>query len=75
MAFINTYREQQREQRNTRVAQPIASPPVGSVSGGGLADAGDRRPATALSSAIPDLLGSPLGVLYVPFAFVVPDVD
>eukprot|EP00974_Lingulodinium_polyedra_P037579 3605070-Lingulodinium_polyedra.AAC.1 len=74
MALINTYREQQREQRNTHVAQPIAATPAGSASGGVFADAGAGRPVTALSSTIPGLLGSPFGVLYVPFALAVPDV-
>eukprot|EP00974_Lingulodinium_polyedra_P046347 4440593-Lingulodinium_polyedra.AAC.1 len=72
MALINTYREHQREQRNTRVAQTIASTPAGSASGGVFADVGAGRPETALSSTIPDLLGSPFGVFYVPFALVVP---
>eukprot|EP00974_Lingulodinium_polyedra_P058785 5659424-Lingulodinium_polyedra.AAC.1 len=61
MALINTYREQQREQRSTHVAQPVAETPAGSASGGVFADAGAGRPETALSSTIPDLFGSPLG--------------
>eukprot|EP00974_Lingulodinium_polyedra_P031473 3028817-Lingulodinium_polyedra.AAC.1 len=64
MALINTYRDQQREQRNTHVAQPIAATPVVSASGSVFADVGAGRPVTALSSTIQDLLGSPFGVPY-----------
>eukprot|EP00974_Lingulodinium_polyedra_P115248 11154500-Lingulodinium_polyedra.AAC.1 len=47
MALINTYREHQREQRNTHVAQPIASTPVGSAAEAfspTLAPGGQRQP-------------------------------
>eukprot|EP00974_Lingulodinium_polyedra_P080814 7828940-Lingulodinium_polyedra.AAC.1 len=72
MALINTYREQQRKQRNTRATQPIAATPVGSASGGVFADVGAGWPVAVLSSTIPDLFGSPFGVRYVPFPLVVP---